>query len=385
MSLTPPSEPVKVFFVCTGVGIVNRGVESLFREAFDGLHDLEGFDITLYKGRGVESEKERLLWCLAKTGGVAKFLGRCVRREPYVIEQLSSLYPLIRQIKKHRPRLIFNSDPALMRRLHYRRKSIGVDFRIVYPNGLPIEQPADYIDHTQQVAPFYVDRAMELGGDPSRMTLLPLGITAPDGPVAYDPEERKRLRRELGLPEDRPIVLSVGWISKNLKRMDYTVDEIAALPSPRPFLMMLGSIDATSRPIIEQARQKLGEGNFAARSVPYEQVPPYYKCADMFVLSSLKEGFGRVYIEALMYGLPSLANDHPVHRYVLGSEGTFADLSKPGGFAPAVPQVLSQKLDSESMARRWRYVRDKYSWKSLRTAYAEMFRKALAAPPLPQK
>ena len=49
---TEVSAPLKIFFSCSGVGILNRGIESFFREAFDGLRGTDGLDITLYKGAG---------------------------------------------------------------------------------------------------------------------------------------------------------------------------------------------------------------------------------------------------------------------------------------------------------------------------------------------
>src|SRR5262249_35436775 len=151
---------------------------------------------------------------------------------------------------------------------------------------------------------------------------------------AFDPAAKQQLRRELQLPIDRPIVLSVGWISATLKRMDYLIDEIATLPvDRRPFVVLLGEIDETSSPILARAKEKLGEGNYAIRSVPYEQVSRFYRAADVFALASIKEGFGRVFLEALIHGLPCAVNDHPIMRYVLGEEGTFADFTQPGQLA----------------------------------------------------
>ena len=43
---------LRVFFSCTGVGAVNRGIESFFREAFDGLRESPALNVTPYKGAG---------------------------------------------------------------------------------------------------------------------------------------------------------------------------------------------------------------------------------------------------------------------------------------------------------------------------------------------
>jgi glycosyltransferase involved in cell wall biosynthesis len=132
-------------------------------------------------------------------------------------------------------------------------------------------------------------------------------------------------------------------------------------------------MDAESAAISALARQKLGEKNFTARSVPHEQVADYYRAADLFVLASLQEGFGRVFLEALIYGLPVIAHDHPVMRFVLGSEGTFGDLSKPGGLAALICEKLGREGSEADAIRRREMVRARFSWVVLAPQYREMF------------
>ena len=95
--------------------------------------------------------------------------------------------------------------------------------------------------------------------------------------------------------------------------------------------------------------------------------------ADLFVLASLQEGFGRVFLEALIYGLPVIAHDHPVMRFVLGSEGTFGDLSTPGVLAA----LIREKWDGEDSAadaiRRREMIRARFSWAVLAPQYRQMF------------
>ena len=137
---------------------------------------------------------------------------------------------------------------------------------------------------------------------------------------------------------------------------------------------------AESDEIVALARRELGEGNFTVRSVPYEQVTQYYEAADVFTLASLQEGFGRVYLEALIHGLPVIAHDHPVMRYVLGDQGTLADLSQPGALAGALQAQLAQPNLPTVAARRRESVRARFSWPVLVPQYREMFRAAAARP-----
>jgi glycosyltransferase involved in cell wall biosynthesis len=156
--------------------------------------------------------------------------------------------------------------------------------------------------------------------------------------------------------------------------MDYTINEVAAISKPqRPFLLLLGNIDEASQEIIALAQEKLDADDYSIRSVPYEAVCSYYKAADVFVLSSVKEGFGRVYLEALMYNLPVIAHHHPVMRYVIGEAGILSDLTKPGNLCA----ILQKLLYNVSVAPTGRtYVRQNFDWRVLAPQYRNMFAKA---------
>lgn len=374
------STTLKIFFSCTGVGTINRGIESFFREAFDGLRNTPGLAITLYKGAGSELDGERVLWNLDRAGWAATTLGKLAHRNGYVVEQLSSLLPMALQIRRHRPDIIYYSDANLGFQLHRWRRLIGIPYALLFSNGGPCSAPFHRTDYIHQVAPYYFDLAATAGVSPAVQSMVPYGITVPAGAPEYCVDQRQQLRRSLGLPEDRQIVLSVGWISAAHKRMDYIVREIARLPEPRPHLMMLGQMDRESANIISLATRALGPGGFTARSVPYAEVGTYYRAADLFTLGSLREGFGRVYLEALIHGLPCIVHDHPVMRYVLGSEGEFADLAIPGALADALVRNCAVPLNALSMERRRESVRRQFSWQVLAPAYRQMFEACRARP-----
>src|SRR5216684_4385260 len=222
----PPTNPTKVLFCCTGVGIFNRGIESFFREAFDGLTASPDLDTWLIKGRGKPGERELPAWCLPRTRRPARWVGRIIRRDSYVAEQLSSFPFVVHQIRRLRPDVVFYSDSNLGFQLFRWRKQIGVRFRLLFSNGGPCRPPFDRTDFVHQVAPLYYDEAIQAGEQAKKHFMVPYGIGLCPSPVIAA-TERQRLRRQLTLPEDRPVVLSVGWISRQHKRMDYLVRELS--------------------------------------------------------------------------------------------------------------------------------------------------------------
>ena len=375
---------IRVLFSCTGVGILNRGIESFFRESFDGLNDaMPGIEVRLLKGAGEPDEWEKRVWCLPRTGALARLSGKLIRRNAYVAEQLSSFPFVAREIRRWKPDVVFYSDGNLGFQLYFRRKWIGVPYRLLFSNGGPVRAPFERMDFVHQVAPFYQNEALRAGEPPEKHFMVPYGINVCPPPV-FNPAAKRQLRAKLNLPPDRPIVLSVGWISREHKRMDYVIEELAKLPEPRPFLQLLGATDEKSREVIELGKRLLGENNFAAASVPYAHVSEYYRAADCFALASLKEGFGRVYLEALMHGLPVIAHRHPVMEFVLGDVGILGDLGQSGNLTQLLATQLKSPDGETLMRRRWKSVRDRFDWQVLAPAYNRMFA-AAATQPLPKK
>lgn len=400
---------IRVIFCCTGVGILNRGIETFFRDAFDGLKDSDGIEVRLIKGAGEvpvtgsprTDPRERVVPCLKRTGRLAYLIGKISRRSAYTVEQWTSFPFVVREIRRFRPQVVFTSEANLMFLLRRFRRLIGVPFKVLYSNGGPCHPPYSRHDFVHQVAPLYLEEAIGAGEPRERHLLVPYGIQMASQPDC-DPAGKRELRERLGIPVDRPVILSVGWISRHHKRMDYVINETAIASrilggedpegsgngsDKRPFLQLLGAIDENSTEILELAKRALGEGSFDAKSLPPEKVADYYRAADVFVLGSTAEGFGRVYLEALMHGLPTIGHCHPVIEYVLGDVGLLADLSRPGELASLLASLIRRDVLSgpagsslqDEVRCRWESVRDRFSWDVLRKDYIQMFRTVAAA------
>src|SRR4029077_5390011 len=176
---------------------------------------------------------------------------RCIGRNSYVAEQLSTFPSMARAIRRHRPDIIFYSDSNLGFQLFRWRKQIGVPFRLLFSNGGPVRPPFPRTDYVHQVTPYYYEQVIAAGVSPATQCMVPYGISVPDGAPEVDEPVKRKARQQLGLPVDRKIVLSVGWISAEQKRMDYVVNEVAALSRPRPYLVLLGSMDDQSESVLE--------------------------------------------------------------------------------------------------------------------------------------
>jgi glycosyltransferase involved in cell wall biosynthesis len=145
------------------------------------------------------------------------------------------------------------------------------------------------------------------------------------------------------------------------------------------FLLLLGQQDAASRSIRLLATEKLGPQRFAILTVPRHVIYDYYALADVFVLASLWEGFGLVFLEALAAGVPVVAHDYDVSRYVLGEQGDLVDLSKPGALTLALERLLAEPQTEAARRSRIEYVRQRYEAQTLKENYRRMFLRVCGA------
>jgi 1,2-diacylglycerol 3-alpha-glucosyltransferase len=368
--------PLRVDLLCTGLDRIRRGYESFARECFDALKTREELDLHLYKGGGPAAPGERSLACLHREAATAGVLARLTGRSCYHIEQLTFLLSyLVGPLRKDPPALIFTSDANLANFLSRWRRRTGAAYRILYSNGGPITPPFPEYDHVQQVALPYFKEALAAGEPADKISLVPYGINIPENLARGDFPDQASCRRELGLPETGRILLSVGYVSATHKRMDHVVREVAALPqSVRPFLVLLGQQDDSTEGVRRLATDLLGLQGFRIASVGYKQVKTYYGAADCFVLASLKEGFGRVLLEASMHGLPCLVDDNPVMRYVLGNIGVFVNMGQAGDLAAQLRDAACWRSDQEARLGRFHHVVKGFSWQALEAQYVQMLK-----------
>ena len=197
--------PLRVLFCCTGVGILNRGIELFFREAFDHLHAVPGLRARLVKGGGPPSELERVVRCIPRTSWLAAAIGkrcspqRLCRRAVVVVPAGRPSDPALP------PEVIFYSDANLGFLLYWFRRWIGVPFRLLFSNGGPCGPPFGRLDFVHQVNPVCLEQALRAGEPAQKHIMVPYGLRVRPPPDGIDEVRRRALRERLGLPADRPV------------------------------------------------------------------------------------------------------------------------------------------------------------------------------------
>jgi 1,2-diacylglycerol 3-alpha-glucosyltransferase len=374
---------IKVFIPCSGLGNINRGFESFTRECFDALSTISSLDITLFKGGGQSFEKEIHLWNLPRQSGSNAKVTRLLQQvsqysSPNLTEQWSFFLSLLPNIHSNQPDVIYFSQPGLGLLLWHWKRWTKQRYKLLFRNGGPtkaLQNLKRRWDHTQQLSPLHLQAAIHAGVPPEKQSLVPNAIHIKPQLKLLTLSEKAALRRTLNLPEERPIILSVAAINQSHKRIDYLIHELAALPQPRPYLLLLGQQDTESPKVINLAQQRLGVNHFQVRTVSHTEIANYYQVADLFVLASLREGFPRVCIEAMSYGLPCLVHDYETTRYILAEEGYFTDLTTAGNLTQLMLKVLPEMNNIEKYHLRHQRAYDHFSWDMLIPEYVKLIQK----------
>ena len=363
----------RVAIVCSGMDNVKRGFETHARDLFDLLREDNDLDVRLLKGSGARGVHEIVVPCLPRDSIANRLLCRIVgNRRRYQIEFISFACGLLPILLFRRFDAFYVLEGWIYKFLSRWRHFSGARYKLIHPTGgqlgmLPAG-PEDYLHH---VTPCYMSVAEQCGFRRQNQFLIPHFIHT-SALRELDREQLQRLKSELGIEPGLPVVLSVGSIDAQVKRMDYVIRECAALTRP-VFVLLLGHQDVASAEIRALATEKLGPHRFAILTVPRETIFSYYALADVFVLASLREGFGLVFLEALLCGIPVVTHDYDVSRYVLADQAYFADLSKPNALTRALEEVLAIHQTDAARRTRIEYVRSTYGADTLKESYRRMF------------
>jgi glycosyltransferase involved in cell wall biosynthesis len=137
-----------------------------------------------------------------------------------------------------------------------------------------------------------------------RVRVIPNSIIVSE--FERDPDERYRLRGELGVGEDEFLWVAVGRLdmAKDYPTLLAAVERLVAAGQPTA-LRVAG--DGPLRGALEVQVRDLGLEERVAFLGPRRDCPALYGAADGFVLSSLWEGLPNVIMEALAAGTPVVA------------------------------------------------------------------------------
>lgn len=119
------------------------------------------------------------------------------------------------------------------------------------------------------------------------------------------PELQAAKRRQLGLPEDAYVVLTVGELTKR-KNQTVILNALGQLNDPNVHYVLCGKGDQLEA--LQRQADQLGLGDRVHFLGYRMDVPEIYRMADCFVFPSIHEGLPFALMEAMQSGLPIVAS-----------------------------------------------------------------------------
>jgi len=212
-------------------------------------------------------------------------------------------------------------------------------------------------DLVLSVSPSLGERYREAYRPAKRVMLTPNGIDTRRFHPASD-AERLEIRRSFGWTDTRPVVLFVGFFSRD-KRPDLLFRAWRRLlPGPqRPRLVYVGAtgagyyeIDGSLAGGIRAEAAASGCGGDVSFAEPTNEVERYFRAADLFVLPSAREAHPLALLEAMACGLPSIATRLPGATDAVIEDGVNGRLV-PVDDEPALADALRGLLADRGAAR----------------------------------
>lgn len=218
----------------------------------------------------------------------------------------------------------------------------------------------------------------------SRVEVIPLGVD----PERFHPGSREVARATLGLADDAQVVVAVGRIEP-LKGLDILIRAAAQLTERSRLKLLVVGGDEAARPEFDRLTaiaEEVGVDDLVTfvGAVDHEELPDYYRAADVVVMPSFSESFGLVAVEAMASGVPVVVSR------VGGLASTVAD-GRTGYLVPwRCPEPFAEKIE---LLLRNRQLRDAlgaagvermrdFSWESVADRLVVLYDELTRAPAL---
>ncbi len=200
--------------------------------------------------------------------------------------------------------------------------------------------------------------------------------------VVQDPATRGTARRLLDLPDDVPVVGTVGRADFQ-KAPEHFVDAVAALRHRDAVGVWVGG-----GPLLESARQAAAARDLGDRMRfvgERRDVPDLLPAFDVFAMSSRYEGLPCAVVEAMRCGLPVVAtavNSVP-DLVVPGVSGVLVPPGRPADLAVAIDGLLGDPVTARRLAAEGRRrAGASFDASALSTVLDQVYSGCLAAEPL---
>lgn len=358
--MSAESETRKIAMILPGLGRVQRGAETAFLEVARGLARIPGVEVELF-GSGSQQPE-----------GVTLHQVPCRHRETFEkwpklpalrtdchYEELSFVFSLYRSGVYDPQRF----DAVVACSYPWVNWFLQWTSRGKRPKQIFVTQNGDWMCHASSreykyfrcdglvcINPLYYET--HKGRYPS--VLIPNGVD----PHVFRPSEVPLAKFDNRIPSERPTVVMVSALIPS-KGVDLGIQAMAQVPDA--FLLVAGDGPERAR-LAELADRWIPGRHLFLGSIDRAKMPQLFQTSDAFLHCSRDEPFGIVYLEAGATGLPIVAPDGEVPRWIMGDTALYADPTDAGGLANAIQEAIDPTRKAERGAKARSRILDGWTW-----------------------
>ncbi len=224
-----------------------------------------------------------------------------------------------------------------------------------------------------------IDKGLKQGiGKPEQYRLIRSAIPLQE----FDPEneDRDRVRSELGIPNEAIVIGNVGRFSAQKNPLDWVrVAGKVGRKYPDVFFLLVG--DGPLRAEVEAALAAEGIAERALLTGLRRDAAHMLAAMDIFVLTSLWEGLPRVIPQAMVMGLPVVANraDGTTEAIIDGENGFLCEPGDTPKMCERVSELVEQAETRLSMGRKGQeYARREFDLRQMIAQIEALYEELLA-------
>lgn len=182
-------------------------------------------------------------------------------------------------------------------------------------------------------------------------------------PLGIDPTEFMPEGAALITGLSQPCIVTVAPLTRHGDRgLELTIEAVARLPQAS--LLICG--EGADRNYFQALGDRLlGVGRFQIRTFAYAQMPQVYRSGSIFTSGATQENCGLMFIEAMACGLPVVAMDNAVNRYLIGDGGITCDVTNPDAYKSALQLAIAKHWYQEQPRQNAL----RFSWQGITLLY----------------
>ncbi|MCI0776727.1 MAG: glycosyltransferase family 4 protein [Chloroflexi bacterium] len=205
-----------------------------------------------------------------------------------------------------------------------------------------------------------------------------------------EPETRRKLRADLGVPDDAFVLLTASRLA-HWKRVDRVVAAMPAIINAVPNAQLIVVGDGDERASLERQARDLGVQNSVriTGSVPHEDVLSYMQVADLFLAPADLSNVGNPLMEAMCCGMAIVAVDAGETSDLIrdGETGRLLAMGSPAAISQVVIELAGDTAQSCRLGAEARQEATKrfWTWEQRMTAELEAVEALVASDRLARR